>query len=213
MVPLRCLCAAVFLHASVVPAKLGFSSSAQMMAFALADAMIAWRDGKGPRPDIDLVKRSLAHNSQSLSPDAAVVLGLLLENDPAAASVLMATFQGAPAMARAQLIQFVQWPRCVARPVLAQLADRALEDRSHFVRTAAISLAEKLRLRRALPRLHALLKEARPGPLSDHITYATEADFLDALRKFYDWETSQNVYPEKVTELVAWKLMLRLMRK
>ncbi|MBK8227783.1 MAG: hypothetical protein IPK70_11495 [Flavobacteriales bacterium] len=51
------------------------------------------------------------------------------------------------------------------------------------------------------------------GDYPDHITYATEAGFLDALRKFCDWETSQNVYPEKVTELVAWRLMLRLMRK
>ncbi len=51
------------------------------------------------------------------------------------------------------------------------------------------------------------------GDYPDHITYATEAEFLDALRKFCDWETSKNVYPEKVTELVAWRLMLRLMRK
>lgn len=51
------------------------------------------------------------------------------------------------------------------------------------------------------------------GDYPDHITYATEADFLDALRKFYDWETSKNVYPEKVSELVAWRLMLRLMRR
>lgn len=50
------------------------------------------------------------------------------------------------------------------------------------------------------------------GDHPDHITYPTEAEFLDALRKFYDWETSKNVYPEKVTELVAWKLMLRLLR-
>lgn len=39
-----------------------------------------------------------------------------------------------------------------------------------------------------------------------------EAEFLEALRKFYDWETSKNVYPEKVSDLVAWKLMLRLLR-
>jgi hypothetical protein len=49
--------------------------------------------------------------------------------------------------------------------------------------------------------------------IPDHITYATEAEFLDALRKFYDWETSKNVYPEKVSDLVAWKLILRLMRR
>ena len=39
-----------------------------------------------------------------------------------------------------------------------------------------------------------------------------EAKFLEALPKFYDWETSKNVYPEKVSDLVAWRLMLRLLR-
>ena len=33
-----------------------------------------------------------------------------------------------------------------------------------------------------------------------------------ALRKFCDLETPRNVYPEKVSELVAWRLMLRLLR-
>ena len=50
------------------------------------------------------------------------------------------------------------------------------------------------------------------GDYPDHITYASEAHFLETLRKFYDWETSKNVYPEKVPELAAWRLMLRLMR-
>lgn len=50
------------------------------------------------------------------------------------------------------------------------------------------------------------------GDYPDHITYATEVDFLEALRKFYDGETSKNVCPEKVTELVAWRLMWRLIR-
>ncbi len=51
------------------------------------------------------------------------------------------------------------------------------------------------------------------GDYPDQIAYASEAHFLEALRKFYDWETSQNVYPEKVSEFVAWKLMLRLLRR
>jgi len=50
------------------------------------------------------------------------------------------------------------------------------------------------------------------GDYPDHITYTSEAHFLDELRRSYDWETSKNVYPEKVAELVAWKLILRLMR-
>jgi hypothetical protein len=51
------------------------------------------------------------------------------------------------------------------------------------------------------------------GDYPDHIAYATEAEFLDALRKFFDGETSRNAYPEKVSELVAWRLVLRLMRR
>lgn len=50
------------------------------------------------------------------------------------------------------------------------------------------------------------------GDYPDHITYSSEEEFLEALRKFYDWETSKNVYPPKVSDLVAWKLMLRLLR-
>lgn len=50
------------------------------------------------------------------------------------------------------------------------------------------------------------------GDYPDHITYSSEEEFLQALRKFYDWETSKNVYPEKVSELVAWKLIVRLIR-
>ena len=50
------------------------------------------------------------------------------------------------------------------------------------------------------------------GDYPDHITFSSETEFLDTLRKFYDQETSKNVYPEKVTDLVAWKLILRLLR-
>lgn len=50
------------------------------------------------------------------------------------------------------------------------------------------------------------------GDYPDHRTFASEAEFLQALRMFYDWETSANVYPEKVSDLVAWKLILRLLR-
>ena len=50
------------------------------------------------------------------------------------------------------------------------------------------------------------------GDHPDHRTFASEAEFLQGLRMFYDWETSANVYPEKVSDLVAWKLILRLLR-
>jgi hypothetical protein len=51
------------------------------------------------------------------------------------------------------------------------------------------------------------------GDYPDTVVFPSESTFLEALRKFYDWETSKNVYPEKVSELVAWKLMLRLLRR
>lgn len=50
------------------------------------------------------------------------------------------------------------------------------------------------------------------GEYPDTVIFSSEPEFLEALRKFYDWETSKNVYPEKVSDLVAWKLMLRLLR-
>jgi hypothetical protein len=50
------------------------------------------------------------------------------------------------------------------------------------------------------------------GESSDSERFISEAAFLAFLRKFYDWETSRHIYPEKVPELVAWKLMLRLLQ-
>ncbi len=50
------------------------------------------------------------------------------------------------------------------------------------------------------------------GDYPGTVVYASETEFLDILRKYYDWETSKNVYPEKVSELVAWRLVLRLLR-
>lgn len=43
-------------------------------------------------------------------------------------------------------------------------------------------------------------------------TFANEQEFLDFLRRFYDWETSKHVYPNKVPEIEAWKLIYRLLR-
>ena len=40
----------------------------------------------------------------------------------------------------------------------------------------------------------------------------SEEEFLTALRRFYDLETSKNIYPNKVSEFDAWKLILRLLR-
>jgi len=65
---------------------------------------------------------------------------------------------------------------------------------------------------------HGARPGLRAGAGSDHgdhpdtIMFPSEPDFLEALRKFYAWETAKNVYSEKVSELVAWKPMLRLLR-
>jgi hypothetical protein len=51
------------------------------------------------------------------------------------------------------------------------------------------------------------------GDYPDHKVFASEAEFLAALRQFYDWETSKNIYPNKASDFEAWKLILRLLRK
>ena len=39
--------------------------------------------------------------------------------------------------------------------------------------------------------------------------FADETEFLKALRQFYDWQTSSAVHPNKVSDIDAWKLILR----
>lgn len=43
-------------------------------------------------------------------------------------------------------------------------------------------------------------------------SYPSETEFLEFLRRFYDWETSSSIYPGKVSELDAWRLILRFLR-
>ncbi len=50
------------------------------------------------------------------------------------------------------------------------------------------------------------------GDYPDAVVFPSQPEFLEALRKFYACETSKNVYPEEVSDLVAWKLILRLLR-
>ena len=52
----------------------------------------------------------------------------------------------------------------------------------------------------------------RSGENPGHEEFASEDEFLIALRRFYDLETSKNIYPNKVSEFDAWKLILRLLR-
>jgi hypothetical protein len=47
------------------------------------------------------------------------------------------------------------------------------------------------------------------GECNDLKKFADETEFLKFLRQFYDSEISRAVYPDKVPELDAWKLILR----
>jgi hypothetical protein len=42
--------------------------------------------------------------------------------------------------------------------------------------------------------------------------YASDAQFLDFLRQFFDYETSRHVWPARVPEVDAWRLILRRVR-
>ena len=50
------------------------------------------------------------------------------------------------------------------------------------------------------------------GESEERNEFASEAEFLKFLRQFYDWETSRNVYPNKVSDFEAWKRILRMLR-
>jgi hypothetical protein len=50
------------------------------------------------------------------------------------------------------------------------------------------------------------------GESSELKKFADEAEFLKFLRQFYDWDTSRAVYPDKVPDLDAWKLILGKLR-
>jgi hypothetical protein len=50
------------------------------------------------------------------------------------------------------------------------------------------------------------------GDSPDYRVFSSDEEFLTSLRQFYDWETSQSTYPDKVPDFDAWKLILRLLR-
>jgi hypothetical protein len=50
------------------------------------------------------------------------------------------------------------------------------------------------------------------GDDPDFKKFADEAEFLTFLRQFYDAETSHAVYPDKVSDFNAWKLIWRKLR-
>lgn len=50
------------------------------------------------------------------------------------------------------------------------------------------------------------------GEWTSNETFTDEAAFLTFLRKFYDWETSRSIAPAKVTDEIAWRLILRLLK-
>lgn len=43
--------------------------------------------------------------------------------------------------------------------------------------------------------------------------FPDDAAFRAFLRKFFDWDTSRNTFPEKVSDFEAWKLILRLLEQ
>ena len=49
------------------------------------------------------------------------------------------------------------------------------------------------------------------GDCPDLKKFSDETEFLKFLQQFYDWETSSAVYPNKVTDIEAWKLILHKM--
>lgn len=51
---------------------------------------------------------------------------------------------------------------------------------------------------------------ANYGESNEIRDFKTEADFLRFLRQYFDWETSRSVAPNKVPDLLAWRLILRL---
>jgi len=51
------------------------------------------------------------------------------------------------------------------------------------------------------------------GESSSHEAFEDEAAFLSFLRRFYDWETSKSLYPCKVSDDTAWRLIFRLLHR
>lgn len=50
------------------------------------------------------------------------------------------------------------------------------------------------------------------GDFPDRIAYASEAEFLAALRRFFDWQVSRDTWPVKPTEIAAWRGILGLLQ-
>lgn len=51
------------------------------------------------------------------------------------------------------------------------------------------------------------------GDYPGHEKFASAEAFLKFLRQYYDQETSRNIYPDRASDFVAWKLILRLLRQ
>lgn len=105
-----------------------------------------------------------------------------------------------------------------------ELADRALTAEAHLQSVPAVQqeILNSLRAGASFSTAHkeggtnirfdrGRFVRADYGESARVDEYRDEAAFLDFLRKFYDGETSRNIYPEKASEFTAWKLMLRLL--
>lgn len=107
-----------------------------------------------------------------------------------------------------------------------KLAEQALAAEAHLTTVAAVQQEILAALRRGATYSTAhkeggttiryqsdCFVSADYGESDRRDVYRDEAAFLKFLRRFYDTETSRNIYPEKVSEYEAWMLMLRLLRK
>jgi hypothetical protein len=106
------------------------------------------------------------------------------------------------------------------------LAEQAMAAESHLIDVGCVQQAILSEMRRGryfsdvhkeggttIRWLDSRFVRADYGESDATETFDDEASFLEFLRRFYFMETSKAVYPEKVPELDAWKLILRLLNR
>lgn len=51
------------------------------------------------------------------------------------------------------------------------------------------------------------------GEFPDRAVYEDEAEFLAALRRFFDWQVSRDLWPAKPSEIAAWRGIQSLLQR
>lgn len=118
--------------------------AARADGIALCDAMAAWRSGDAPRPDLALAVAALKHDSMIVTPMVKAALGLILEGDPNATSMLREILVQTPARSRGMLVFHFAHHRNFTSQQIAPLVDDALADRSSVVRVWAVDALMKV---------------------------------------------------------------------